>query len=163
MNDSKPNKSRLDSIFVLTLFVLFAASLLIVTVYFAKIYRHSGERITKRFDESVTFSALTQKIRSCDHAGGIEVISQENDNVLKLNEQIDGTDYSTYIYYRDGSLYELFNTADTEFVPDYGMPMISADAFDITTDDDGCYVLKITAGNEIYTRHIAVKAGGATT
>ena len=91
------------------------------------------------------------------------VISQENGNVLKLNEQIDGTDYSTYIYYRDGSLYELFNTADTEFVPDYGMPMISADAFDITTDDDGCYVLKITAGNEIYTRHIAVKAGGAST
>ncbi len=166
MNQNEPqkvNKSRLDTIFVLTLFVLFAASLLTVTVYFAKVYRDTGERITERFDGSTAMTVLTQKIRAYDCSGGIEIIPREQGNILRLNEEIDGEEYSTYIYCHDGSLRELFNSAQTEFDENSGMPIIQADSFDIK-QEGGSYMMTLTTDGKTLTRCVAPRVaqiGGA--
>ncbi|MCH5324392.1 MAG: DUF4860 domain-containing protein [Eubacterium sp.] len=157
----KVNKSKLDVIFVLTLFMLFAASLLTVTVACAHIYRDSGERISERFDSSTAITMVVQKIRAYDHAGGIELIETDSGNALRLNEEIDGTAYSTYIYYRAGGIYELFNAADTEFVPENGILVIEADAFKIEQDDNGAYIISVTVNNSAVSRHVNVRTGGA--
>ena len=49
-NTLKTNKSGVDMIFVLTVFVLFVCCLLAAVLAFAKAYKHFGSEIEKRFD-----------------------------------------------------------------------------------------------------------------
>ncbi len=158
----KSNKSKVDVIFVLTLFVLFAISLLAATVCFAKIYKQTGERTAERFNSATAITALVQKLRAYDSENGIEVLNDRDVGcVLKLNESIGGAEYSTYIYCLDGSLHELLAPAEGDFKPQNGFEIIPAEAFNIEQSADGSLKLTVVTEEQTITRSVYPRASGA--
>ena len=61
-NTLKTNKSGVDMIFVLTVFVLFVCCLLAAVLAFAKAYKHFGSEIEKRFDTATAQTIVLQKL-----------------------------------------------------------------------------------------------------
>ncbi len=115
MKKDKEKKSSLDSIFVLTIFTLFICCLLFVVLTFAGIYKSTGARIEKRFNEGTAVSLITRKLQSYDTVGAIEVKAIDGMSVLCLYESIGSDDFVTYIYCHDGNLCELFTMSDAPF------------------------------------------------
>ena len=118
-NTLKTNKSGVDMIFVLTVFVLFVCCLLAAVLAFAKAYKHFGSEIEKRFDTATAQTLVLQKLRSYD-SGAVSVGKQEDTDYLGFSDTIDGESYMTYIYCYDGELRELFVESSAPFIAENG-------------------------------------------
>ncbi len=131
MDRRTEKKSSLDSVFVLTVFTLFVCCLLFAVLTYAGVYKSTGERINERFNNATTVSFITRKLQSYDMAGAISVRTLEGKSVLCLDEELDGEQYTTYIYHSDGYLYELFTSSHNSFDETAGNQLLKCDYFDI--------------------------------
>ena len=158
-NTLKTNKSGVDMIFVLTVFVLFVCCLLAAVLTslcaslqaqqqrlaeklirlhvlaFAKAYKHFGSEIEKRFDTATAQTLVLQKLRSYD-SGAISVGKQGDTDYLGFSDTIDGESYITYIYCYDGELRELFVESSAPFVAENGNTLFPADKFTASADQN---------------------------
>ena len=89
-NTLKTNKSGVDMIFVLTVFVLFVCCLLAAVLAFAKAYKHFGSEIEKRFDTATAQTLVLQKLRSYD-SGAVSAGKQGDTDYLGFSDTIDFT------------------------------------------------------------------------
>jgi hypothetical protein len=123
----------IDVVFVLALACAFAASILIVLMLGANIYGHIQKTSDVQFNERVTLSYITAKVRSSDIAGGVETGEFGGASALYLTEEFYGEEFSTIIYYHDGWLREIFTDRESAFAedswltPDAGMPLLEVD------------------------------------
>lgn len=101
-NTLKTNKSGVDMIFVLTVFVLFVCCLLAAVLAFAKAYKHFGSEIEKRFDTATAQTLVLQKLRSYD-SGAVSVGKQGDTDYLGFSDTIDGESYITIFTVMTGS------------------------------------------------------------
>ena len=131
----KNKKSKLDTIFVMMVFMLFICCLLLVTLAFAKVYKKSAERINNRFESGTAVSFVMRNLQSFDKENSIAVKSIDERQVLCLYESIDNAEYVTYIYENDGMLCELFLQENFPFIADNGEVMLPCDSFEISIDN----------------------------
>ena len=131
----KNKKSKLDTIFVMMVFMLFICCLLLVTLAFAKVYKNSSERINDRFENGTAVSFVLKNLQSFDKEDSIAVKELEGKNVLCLYETIDGSEYVTYIYHNNGMLCELFADTEFPFIADNGEVMLPCENFDVSIED----------------------------
>ncbi|MBE6880355.1 MAG: DUF4860 domain-containing protein [Ruminococcaceae bacterium] len=130
----KTKKSKLDTIFVMMVFMLFICCLLLVTLAFAKVYKNSSERINDRFENGTAVSFVLRNLQSFDKENSIAVKEMEGESVLCLYETIDGSEYVTYIYHKDGMLCELFADTEFPFISGNGEVMLPCESFDISIE-----------------------------
>ena len=121
----KSNKSGIDMVFVLTVFVLFVCCLLASVLAFASVYKRLGNDIGKRFDTATAQTLVLQKLRSYDDAD-ISVGKSGDIAYLGFTDMIDGDKYITYIYAYGGELKELFVPYDAPFNADGGNTLLPA-------------------------------------
>lgn len=129
----KSNKSGIDMVFVLTVFVLFVCCLLASVLAFASVYKRLGSDIGKRFDTATAQTLVLQKLRSYDDAD-ISVGKSGDITYLGFADTIDGESYMTYIYAYGGELKELFVPYDAPFSADSGNTLLPAEDFTAETD-----------------------------
>lgn len=122
------SKSGIDSVFVMTAFLLFVCCLLAAVLTFAKVYKSHGESINARFDKCTASSLVIQKLHAYD-CGGVSVKRIDDRDVLCLSETIDGAEYVTYLYSDGQNLCELFAAADYPFDISDGNAVIPSDYF----------------------------------
>ena len=68
----------------------------------------------KNFSSSTALSYIANKVRQGDREGAVDVIDVDGTPVLELIQSAGQVDYYTWIYYRDGSIRELFTREGTE-------------------------------------------------
>lgn len=132
----KNKKSKLDTIFVMVVFMLFVCCLLLVTLAFAKVYKNSSERINNRFNNSTAVSFIMKNLRTFDKENSISIATYNEKNVLCLYETIDGNEYVTYIYHKDGMLCELFADSKFPFSEKDGEILLPCENFSISIEDN---------------------------
>jgi len=98
----------IDVVFVLMLACAFAASILMVLMLGANTYSNIQRTSDAHFNERVSISYVTARVRSIDAADRIRVGEFEGISALFLDEKFYGEEYSTIIYSYDGWLKELF-------------------------------------------------------
>lgn len=139
MNNSsdmrKTKKSKLDTVFVMMVFMLFICCLLLVTLTFAKVYKSSAERISDRFENAAAVSFIMKNLQSFDKENSINVRVIEDKTVLCLYETIDNSEYVTYIYQNEGMLCELFADTDFPFSFENGEVMLPCDDFTVSIEN----------------------------
>jgi hypothetical protein len=115
----KQRSHIVDVLFVLALFGVFALSALVLTSIGADVYRHTVTNMQGNYEIRTAASYLEEKVRRGDSP---EIVTFTGAQALSLPETINGTTYTTLLYYHDGYLRELYMRADA----DLGNDILSA-------------------------------------
>lgn len=118
--------NKIETVFVLLVFCVFVASVLLVLTFSASAYQNMIYISRDGQDERILLSYVRTKIRNTDSAGGISVGDFHGLPALILREDFGGNIFLSYIYLYDGWLRELFHEAGQDFMPEAGLPVIRA-------------------------------------
>ena len=144
MNLRTRNKPVVDILFLLALFCVFLISALFIVLFGAKIYRSTVSNMDQNFNSRTAVSYLTQKARSHDQTGGIQVKRMDGRDVLILSEEANGRTYLTYLYENDGFLCEL--TAEDTYAFHFigGTQILAVDGFTAEAASASLYRIAVT-------------------
>ena len=153
----KNSSKKIDTVFIVSLFVLFAITAILLILIGARQYRFTADSMNRNYEIRTTSSYLTEKVRQSDTITGVSVVDFSIGPALALTSKQNNQAYTTYIYYYDGSLKELFVKEDTAFTPSAGFApeVIHTGLIRITFTDtqnkDHCIYLDVNAasGKEI--------------
>ena len=120
---------KIDTVFVLALITLFAATAFMLVLIGAKQYRHVTDTMNANYEDRTVSSYLTEKIRQHDTADAISVVTLEGVPALSLITTEDDLQYITYVYYYEGSLRELVVTANSVFTLASGQQILDLTGF----------------------------------
>ena len=122
---NKPRKHTIDIVFVITLFCVFAVSVIMLTGTGAGVYQKIVNNMREDYDSRVATSYLFNKIHRADADGCVSVGRFNDSNALLLTEEIKNVNYCTYIYFYDGNLMEMFTRLDQKIDPSFGNKIMS--------------------------------------
>ena len=137
---------KIDTIFVLIIFCIFALSVLMVLMLGATIYKSMTGITREGQDERMLMSYIWTKVKNRDHSGRIYVGEYSGLQALCLNEEFGGIEFRTVVYYYDGWVYELFSEIDIEFLPHEGIKITRAENLNFVENDAG--MIEVSAGSK---------------
>lgn len=119
-------KSRVDTVFVLMIFCVFAMSVFLVIMLSGSIYRNMTDISQTGQDERIVLSYIRTRIRSTDSGGGASIADFNGVSALSLTEVLGDRVFVTKIYLYNGWVNELFYEQGQVFYPGDGVPMIQS-------------------------------------
>lgn len=126
-----------DTVFTLTLFIVFAVAVLFVMLTGAEVYRNCTVESAESGNARIANAYLVSKIRQFDSSipGNSVTISNDGKNdMLILRENYGEMTAETRIYCADGYLCELFYDAEEEFDPSLGERILAANSLRLETE-----------------------------
>ena len=105
------NGQTMNLLFTMLLFLVFVLCALFTVLIGGKVYENINSRIEENYSGQVVLNYVANKVRQGDRADSVTVREIEGVPVLELSQQINGSSYITWIYYRDGAVRELFTDA----------------------------------------------------
>jgi len=135
---------KIDTVFVLMIFCVFALSVLLVLILAASIYQNITEISRDGQDERVALSYIWTKVKNTDDAGSIHINEFHGVIALCIDEDIEGIIYRTAIYHFNGSVHELFSELSLNLYPEDGIRIAPAPYLAFEGLDNG--LIEITAG-----------------
>ena len=133
---------KIDTVFVLIIFCIFAASALMVLMMGGSIYKNTVELSWESYDERTGLSYIWTKVKNGDEQGWISLSDFHGSSVLCLAEQYGDDVYLTRIYLHNGWICELFSEDGLEFFPEDGLPVAPAESLFFEQTADG--LIKVT-------------------
>ena len=137
MNSISRTKHSVDTIFSVLLFGLFSLMLLLLILFSAQSYRVSVQDLEENQNLHTAMTYVTTKVRQHDGEGDVYLDSIENLPALCLNDEIDGTIYTTYIYLDDSQLRELFTVPGASVSASLGTSIAELSSFQIEETAQG--------------------------
>lgn len=127
-------KHTIDILFVLTLFCVFAISMIMLTGTGANVYSNIVDDMSSNFSSRTSFAYLTGKVHQGDETGRVSVGKYSNCDSLIISEEIDNITYCTYLYFYDGHIKEMFTRDGQSFDPEYGTDILEAQSFNVSKE-----------------------------
>jgi hypothetical protein len=143
---------RIDTVFVLIIFCIFAVSVLMVLMLGASIYQNMTEISRQQQNERTVLSYIRTKVRSNDENGRIYIDQFNGLPALVYDDEFDGRQFRTAIYHYNGYIYELYSEVGLEFSPDQGTQILPLDSISFETLEDG--LIRVSAGTKSIILHI---------
>lgn len=140
--DSK--RHTIDVLFVITLFAVFAMSIMTLTGIGASVYEKIQASMSENYDSRTAFSYISNKLRQSDTNGNISLGNYGGTDAVIISEEIDNVTYCTYLYCYDGYLKELFTRAGQEFDLEYGTNILELDSFAASYETDTLIKFELT-------------------
>lgn len=131
MNSPTKNQHSIDILFVLTLFCVLAISSLAVVYMGSNIYSKTVDTMDTNFSIHVVLDYLTEKVHQGNANNQIMVQDMDGLNVLCIQETYEEQSYTTYIYYDNKQLKELFIPSDSLFKKGNGEVIMTLDALSL--------------------------------
>lgn len=136
-------RHKIDTVFIAALFVLFTMTSCLLVLIGARQYRATAHAMNENYEVRTASSYLTEKIRQNDTDAGIAIVDFAGGNALALTSSADSS-YTTYIYYYDGYLRELFVGDNAIYTPDSGQKIIACDRFEPQLVHSGLILANLT-------------------
>lgn len=133
-----------DAIFVLSLFCVFAAAVLLALILGTKTHTAMKTASDRAYYSRTALSYISEKLRHCDSRDAVEIGEFAGSSALVLRETYDGTDYETTIYYYEGGVRELFCEKGVQFEPSAGEEIIEGQAIGFSISDSGLVGVEYT-------------------
>ena len=121
--------NRIDSIFVVALFTVFAITAFLLILIGAKQYQHTANTMDTNYESRTIASYLAEKIRQNDTAGAIAIEELQGTRALAIQTVEHDVTYITYIYFYDDSLREITVTTNSVFSLESGQQIIQTSGF----------------------------------
>jgi len=144
---TKTNRGqRIDTVFVLIIFVVFAISVLLVLMFSANIYQNMTEISREEQDERTVLSYIRTKVRNNDKSGMIYVGEFQGLPALCYDEVFGDVSFRTVVYHYDGWVLELFSEVGLDFHPRDGVPIMELNDLRFEQLDKG--LIKVSSGTK---------------
>ena len=137
---------RIDTVFVLIIFCIFAVSVLMVLMLGASIYQNMTEISREDQNERTVLSYIRTKVRNNDENGRIHIDEFNGLPALVYDDEFDGRQFRTSIYHYNGWIYELYSEVGLDFSPDQGTQIMPLDSINFETLGDG--LIRVSAGTK---------------
>jgi hypothetical protein len=138
------NTSKIDTVFIAFLFLIFALTASALVLLMATQYRATVNSMNENYEVRTASSYLAEKVRSHDSAESVSVEDLDGITVLALSENAKESDYTTYIYYYGGALRELLIGSDAAFMPDAGQSIVTLQDFCVEDRGEGLLYITFT-------------------
>lgn len=122
----KERRASVGNIGVLLVFCALALCLLMTLLMGARIYRSVTLQAEHGSNRRSVSQYVANRIRQADSEGMVTVESFEGSSALVIRQTIDGRAYVTWIYCRDGWLWELFAAESSDLSAEAGEQLIPA-------------------------------------
>ena len=129
---------------MITLFVVFAISVLMLTGTGAGVYRNIVDDMENNYDSRTAGTYLFNRIHRADEHGNVTIGDFNGENAILMLEEIDNITYCTYLYYHEGNLCELFTRYGQDIDPNYGNAIIALEDYSVTQVTDTLYRFDFT-------------------
>lgn len=145
-----------DTLFILSLFILFTISALMLVSVGVEVYKQTAEKMNDNSDIRTSVSYITEKIRQSDtlltsedlsSSSAVSISHLSTQTALKLTQEIDGQYYDTYLYLYDGFLKELLIKDGTDLgeqVLMAGRDILKLKAFEIEQVSPNLFSIELT-------------------
>lgn len=154
-------KHTVDTLFVLSLFLLFALSAVFLIVIGANIYRKTIQHMDTNFNTRTAVAYITEKVHQSDKSGQLSVSTLEGHSAIVLSSFSDGIEYETYLYEDHGYLKELMMRKDLPLSASAGQEIVQVEHFTVSNINDSLLLCTIRLnGEEEQHFYIASHTGG---
>ena len=120
------------------------------------------ENITKRSDENFSgttaLSYIANKIRQGDRQDGVDIIEVDGTSVLQLKQKIGEETYHTWIYWKDGSIRELFTDENSGLGLEDGLEILECSG--LSMEKKGSSIILQTQGEGAASLKLSLRSGG---
>ena len=144
MNNRFSQKHSIDSLAVLLLFVMYVLFLLFLLLFGAGNYRVSVKSLDTNNNLYTAASYITAKFRQHDQPGTTFVTEFQGCTAICFQEDIEDKAYSTYIYFDQGHLKELFTASGSQADISMGTQLAELSDFQAETVEDSFYQITLT-------------------
>ena len=127
--------NRMNVLFTSLLFLVFILCALFTVLIGSRVYENITERSNRNFTGTTALSYIANKVRQGDRENMAEVREIEGTPVLVLGQEVNGTRYETWIYYRDGSVMELFSNPESGLTLKDGLQTLECDGLELSMED----------------------------
>ena len=141
---NKSSEHTIDALFVITLFLVFAISVVSLTGTGASVYQSVVNKMSGNYSARTSFSYIYNKVHQSDVDGLVSVGSYAGGDALVISEEIDNITYCTYLYEYEGKVKELFTRYGQDLDPEFGTDILDVKSFKITKVTDSLYRFDIT-------------------
>ena len=157
MDNRKMVTHSMQGVFVFVLLGLFAVMSTLMVLLGAQMYRNTVDITTYNNQSRLLGAYVRSMVRAEDAEQCVAVETYGDVKTLALHEQIDDSDYVTWLYCYDGHLYEQFTGADRDFNPDAGTPICEAQAFTARVEDGQLIADMVNSLGEVENLRIALR------
>lgn len=155
---SGSNGQTVNTLFTMLLFLVFVMCALFTILFGSKIYENINGRMEDNYSGSVALNYIANKVRQGDLTGAVSVKEVDGTKVLELAQQINGRTYVTWIYYRDGSVRELFTDTESGLGLEDGLQIMECGGLNLAMED---HILSVeTGGSGGGSLLLSVRSGG---
>lgn len=148
----------MNVLFTMLLFLVFVLCALFTVLIGGKVYENISSRMEDNYTGSVALGYVANKVRQGDMADMVDVTVIDGTSVLELKQNIGEETYVTQIYYKDGSIRELFTDTQSGLSLADGLPIVECQGLEFERTGD---LIKVTAkdggGSTLY---LSVRSGG---
>lgn len=118
------NTKRIDSVFVVILFLLFAITALTLVIIGVKQYRVTADSMNYNYEVRTAVSYLREKVRQNDDSSSIAITEIDGTAAILQENVVGDYTYCTYIYFYEGYLCELYVQSGSQFSLSNGQQII---------------------------------------
>ena len=147
-----------NTLFTMLLFLVFVLCALFAVLIGGKVYENINARTESTYRGDVALSYIANKVRQGDADGMVGLTEMEGITVLQLKQEINGSEYVTYIYYRDGKLWELFTDTESGLGVNDGYEILECD--EVVMSMDGGLFSASTSGDGGGRIWLSLRSGG---
>ena len=162
--------ASVNLLFTMLLFLVFLLCALFTVLFGSRVYENissrsenkdTGSEIKERClfqGNNVALHYIANKVRQGDREGAVDVIDVDGTPVLELIQSAGQVDYYTWIYYRDGSIRELFTREGTGLGLDDGLEIMECSGLRLSKE--GALIEAETLGEGGGRMVLSVRSGG---
>lgn len=157
-NKSIQKGQTMNTLFTMLLFLVFVLCALFTVLIGGKVYENITARMEENYTGSTALNYIANKVRQGDTYGGVQVKEVEGTPVLELSQEINGETYVTMIYYKDGSIRELFTDTQSGLGLSDGLEIIGCDGLKVK--QEGRLIMVETTGEGGSSLTLSLRSGG---
>lgn len=134
---------KIETVFVLIIFSVFVVSSLLLMMLGGNVYINTTEKSQRGYEERTCFSYIWAKVKYNDVYERVHVDAINGLSALCLEEEYDGVQYDTWIYFYDGWMRELYCEKGLVLSLDSGEPIIKVGSLSFVELEQG--LIEVTA------------------
>lgn len=148
-------------LFTMLLFLVFVLCALFTVLIGGRVYENISARMANNYTGSTALCYIANKVRQGDVAGMVDVEVIDNTQVLELKQKIGEEIFVTSIYYKDGSIRELFTDSASGLSLSDGLAVMECEGLKLekngklltietTGEGGGRLLLALRSGDQAY-------------
>ena len=148
----------ISGLFTMLLFLVFVLCALFSVLMGSQVYENITKRSDENFSGTTALSYIANKIRQGDRQDGVDIIEVDGTSVLQLKQKIGEETYHTWIYWKDGSIRELFTDENSGLGLEDGLEILECSG--LFMEKKGSSIILQTQGEGAASLKLSLRSGG---